>query len=307
MSKPFPDFDPQLTPPPPGFSPRTSSAGALTAWLLVIAAVLALMNLSLNPILEGTHGPDDPGAWWGTFCMGSIGGQAGILAIAAVLGPSFALRRHLVVLPALAVLAMAWLLGFVISHQNHGYQFPAIRNVIAVMLVLPLMFCVCELPLWFFRTFLRWRIESPADGRARPPQLTISGILAATAAVALALGAVRLGHWLSGSIDEGEWWLAVAIAAAWCGGISLLLLPVVTALVFRTESLAIGLLVSAAWFGLLCFALFMVLIALFGPPPNTRELHLFVFVGLGFLATLLGPLALCRHFGYRLHWGRVAG
>jgi len=302
MSKPFSEFD---APKSRTEFPRSHTGrGALVLWLLAISAGLAVMNVSILPAIERT-GPDDVGACWGTFCMGSIGGQAGILAIAAVLGPASTLRRHLLVLPLSLGFALAWFVGFLISQSMYGRDYPEINNVAGVMLVVPLLFCVCELPLWFFRTFLRWRIELPADVQTRPPQLTIAGILLATAAVALSLGAVRMGHSLSRSPTEADWWFAVAIAAAWCGGISLLVLPMVTMLVFRTESLVIGLLISAAWIGLLAFVFLMVLSALSGFFPS-RELHLFVFVLLGFIATLLGPLALCRQFGYRLHWGRAA-
>ena len=300
MSDLFPEFDSRLPSPP---LTRPSPNGELAGWLLVISVCLALMNIALNPILEGTNHPADIGAWWGTFCIGSLGGQAGILAIAAVLGPSFGLRRHLIVVPLFAILAGSWLLGFVISHEMHGYTFPPFKDVVAVLLVLPLMFCVCELPLWIFRTFLRWRIESPTRERVRPPQLTIAGILGATAAVALSLGAIRLGNKLTGGMNEADWWIGVAAAAAWCGGASLLVLPMVTALVFRPQSLAIGLLASAAWIALLIIAFVMVTCSLVGSVP-WRELHLFLFIAAGFMAALLGPLALCRLYGYRLLWGR---
>jgi hypothetical protein len=301
MSDLLPDFDSQLSPSPQ--LSRPSPNGELAAWLLVISICLALMNVALNPIFEGTNNAADVGAWWETFCIGSLGGQTGILAIAAVLGPSFGLRRHLVVIPLFAILAVSWLLGFVISHEIHGYTFPPLKGVVAELLVLPSMFCVCELPLWIFRTFLRWRIESPTRERVRPPQLTIAGILGATAAVALSLGAIRLGNKLTGGMREADWWIGGAFAAAWCGGASLLVLPVVTALVFRPQSLVIGLLVSAAWIALLIIAFLMVTCSLAGSVP-WGELHLFLFIAAGFMATLLGPLALCRLYGYRLLWGR---
>ena len=297
MSKLPLDFDPRLDPPPP-FVETQSREKELLGWLLGISAVLAVMNVSILPAMERS-GPDDVKTCWGIFCMGSIGGQAGILALVAVLGPASTLRRHLYVLPRSLLFVMAWLLGFLISQSTYGRQFPKVNLVIGVLLVVPLLLCVCELPLWLFRTFLRWRIEIPADGQKRPPQLTIAGILAATAAVALSLGAVRLGHHLAGGGREADWWMGVAFASAWCGGISLVVLPVVTALVFRTQSLVIGLLVSAAWIGLLCVGLLLVVSALTGHVP-TRELHLFACVYLGFTSTLLGPLALCRHYGYRL-------
>ena len=231
--------------------------------------------------------------------MGSIGGQAGILAIAAVLGPASTLRRHLNLLPLIFGLALAWFLGILVSQAMYERRFPEVKTVVAVLLVLPLLFCICELPLWFFRTYLRWRIEIPAKSSARPPQLTIAGILGATAAVALSLGATRLGQRLNGGIYERDWWMGVAFVAAWCGGASLLVLPVVTALVFRTDSLVIGLLVSAAWVGLLLVLVMLVISSLAGSFPS-RELHLLFFLVTGFCATLLGPLALCRLYGYRL-------
>jgi hypothetical protein len=300
MSKLPLEFDPRLDPLPPYIGPA-SRPRELFGWLMAISVVLGVMNVSILPAMERT-GPDDVGACWGTFCIGSIGGQAGILALVAVLGPASTLRRHLYVLPRLLSFVMAWFMGFLISQSMYGRHYPEIKNVSGVLLVVPLLFCVCNLPLWFFRTFLRWRIEFLAEGQKRPPQLTIAGILAATAAVALSLGAVRLGHHLTGGGNEADWWMGVAFAAAWSGGTSLVVLPVVTALVFRTQSLVIGLLVSSAWIGLLFVGLLLVVSALAGSVPS-RELHLFCCVVLGFTVTLLGPLALCRFYGYRLRWG----
>ena len=297
MPKPFADCDPRPNPPPP-FSRPPSRDKELFGWLLAIAAVLAVMNVSIFPAIERS-GPDDWQACWATFCAGSIGGQAGILAIGAVLGPASTLRRHFFVVTLSLGFVFAWFAGILISNAMYGRHYPEVKSVGGVLLVAPLLFCVCELPLWFFRTFLRWRIELPAEVRTRPPQLTIAGILLATAAVALSLGAVRLGQKLAAADREAEWWMGVGFAAAWCGGISLVVLPVVAALVFRTQSLVIGLLVSAAWIGLLFVGLLLVLSALAGSVP-TRELHLFCFIVMGFTSTLLGPLALCRLYGYRL-------
>lgn len=297
MSGPPKEFAPQPAE-LPTFARPSSRDKELMVWLLAISASLAVMNFSILPVIERS-GPDDVRACWGTFCMGSMGGQAGILAIAAVLGPASTLRRHLMVVPLFVNLALIWFLGVIASKAMYGHQHPETAEVGGVLLVAPLLFSVCELPLWFFRTFLRWRIESPADAATRPPQLTIAGILAATAGVAISLGAVRLGQKLSGEGNEADWWLGVGFVAAWCGGISLVVLPVVTALVFRTQSLVIGLLVSAAWIGLLFVGLLMVVSVIDGRVP-TRELHLFCFIVAGFTTTLLGPLALGRLYGYRL-------
>lgn len=297
MSGPPKEFAPQPAE-LPVFARPSSRDMELMVWVLAITASLAAMNFSMLPVMERS-GPDDVRACWRTFCMGSIGGQAGILAIAAVLGPGSTLRRHLVVVPLFVNLALIWFLGVIAYKAMYGNQYPKTGEVGGVLLVAPLLFCVCELPLWFFRTFLLWRIESLADAATRPPQLTIAGILAATAGVAIALGAVRLGQKLVDEGSDADWWLGVGFAAAWCGGISLVVLPVVTSLVFRTQSLVIGLLVSSAWIGLLFVGFLLVLSALFGY-DLTRELHLFCFVIAGFTCTLLGPLALCRLYGYRL-------
>lgn len=297
MSGPPKEFAPQPAE-LPTFARPSSRDKELMVWLLAISASLAVMNFSMLPVIERS-GPDDVRACWGTFCMGSMGGQAGILAIAAVLGPASTLRRHLMVVPLFVNLALIWFLGVIASRAMYGHQHVEIGEVGGVLLVAPLLFCVCELPLWFFRTYLQWRIEPTAGAATRPPQLTIAGILAATAGVAISLGAIRLGQKLTGERNEAAWWLGVAIAASWCGGISLVVLPVVTALVFRTQSLVIGLLVSSAWIGLLFSGFLLVLSALFGS-DLTRELHLFCFIVAGFTTTLLGPLALSRLYGYRL-------
>lgn len=300
MSK-SPEFD-SLNFPKLQFTRPAPPDESLPVWLAVILAGLALMNLFLLPMME-TSGPDDVATCWGVFCMGSIGGQAGILAVAAVLGPGGTLWRHLFVVPAGVILMVAWLLGFVLSSTWYEHQYPTLKEITSVLLVVPLLFCVCELPLWFFRTLFQWRIESPSAVAARPPQLTISGILAATAAVALCLAAVRVGHKISDNSSEPGWWFGVGFAAAFCLGISLLVLPIATALVFRTEVLPIGLFVSAAWAGLLITIFLLAMSWRRGGFP-TRELHLFFFLFAGFCATLLGLLALCRLFGYRLVWGK---
>jgi hypothetical protein len=301
MSQPFDDL--KFPAPPLPNLRAAADKSELAHWLLAISVGLAAMNGSLVPILQGTRGPGDSGAVWAMFCIGSMGGQAGALAIAAVLGPGTALRRNWFVLPRLVSFAMAWFLGVVISQAIHDRPFPTLKAVLACVLVLPLLFCICQLPLWCFRTFLRWRIESPADATVRPPQLTIAGILAATAAVAMSLALVRLGYQLTEDVREASWWFGVAIAAAFSGGISLLVLPVATALVFRMQSLCAGLLLAGGWIALLIGAYLLVLILNFGRIP-WRELHLPLFLAFGFAGTLLGSLALCRVYGYRLLWGR---
>lgn len=301
MSK-LSDFsDPPL---PPNLSPLPRNSPLqwpLKAWLALFAVGFAVMNASLLPMIERS-GPNDFGALWGTFCMGSIGGQAGLLAIGAVLGPFSTLRRHLVVIVLAAAWALAWLLGVLLSRAIYGPYSPSLKEVLPVLLTLPLLFCFCELPLWIVRTFFRWRIESLADTSPRLPQLSIAGILAATAAVGLALGAIRLGQKL-GNSNEGDWWLGVAVAAGFTGGISAFVLPMVVAMIFRYPSPIIGVLVATAWISLLGVVLVAVISAFAGSFPS-REMHLLLSLLMGFIITLTSPLALVRGFGYRLLWGR---
>jgi hypothetical protein len=302
MSTP-PDFSETPWPLPSSLPRNWPQRWPLKAWLALLAVGFAVMNVSLRPMMERSR-PDDFGALWGTFCMGSIGGQAGLLAIGAVLGPFSTLRRHLVIIPVAAALALAWLLGVILSREMHGHYGPSLKSIIAVLLVLPLLFSFAELPLWMVRTFFRWRIESLADTSTRLPQLSIAGILAATAAVGLALGAIRLGQKL-GNFHESDGWVGVAIAAGFTAGISAFVLPMVTAMIFRNPSPMVGTLVSTAWISLLGVVLVAVICAFAGAFPS-REMHLLLSLLMGFIVTLTGPLAVVRRFGYRLLWGREA-
>src|SRR5205823_1817515 len=114
------------------------------------------------------------------------------------------------------------------------------------LLLAPILFYACQFPLWIFRSLFRWRIAKVQQGEpGKVPRLSIAGILAATAVIALSLGAVRLGYHLilqMGGTAESEkaWWTLTGIWAAVITVISLTVLPLFTVAIFRTRSLLLG-------------------------------------------------------------------
>ncbi len=281
----------------------------LAVQLVVLAALFALANTTTFPAGELSRGQTSLETWMG-FTIGLIGAEAGLLAIAAVMGPGRWHLRHLVVAGVAVLWIVAWFVGFGLTRlfRGNGYYGPTSNDMFAVILVIPVMFCACEIPLWIFRAFLRWRIE-PAIGSgdsSKPPQFSIAGILIATSAVAIALAGVRMGRTIEGSASEAEWWGACGIAIAFSGGISFVTLPLAVWGTLRCPSLRAGIVAIVASLFVAAVGLICVISVLVGDwPPNDLDFWLPTsgVVG-GFACGLLGTLTLVRISGYRLFWGR---
>jgi hypothetical protein len=187
-------------------NPLLPSPRRLVIQLMILAAVFALANATTFPAGELSRGVGFLETWTG-FTFGLIGAEAGLLAIGAVLGPGRWHLWHLVVVGTAALWIVSWFVGFGLTwlYQGSGYYAQLSKEALAAVLVIPILFCACELPLWTFRSLLRWRIEPAmrSDDSPKPPQLSIAGILIATSFVAIALTAVRIGRSIEGSTTGG--------------------------------------------------------------------------------------------------------
>jgi hypothetical protein len=282
-------------------------------WLTGLAIGFALLNFSFMPVamaFRGPVGPNDIRLYLVAFGLGAIGSELGLLAIAAVFGPGTAWRRHLLGAVLVVVLTYFAIAGNSLAESLHSITtFYGAQNWPFALLV-PILFYACQLPLWPLRSFFCWRIAEQGEAK-NAPRLSIAGILSATGAIALALGAVRLGHNLmqlvlpvGANIDASLWWLLVGIWAAAIAVISLAVLPLFTLAIFRTKSPLWGVAGAAAWSALLFETAITIVRVVSGGWPTVFPWHLLATVVVGFTTGLIGPLLIVRQCGYRLFWGR---
>lgn len=316
----MPDFsypyDVRNLPPAPPIRLRPvveSASSPVLGWLAVIAAGFIALNFLLMPTLFMINpGRNEIGAFLACLSLGVIGAEPGLLAIAAVFGPGATWRRQLVVAVLALVLALSGFGSFVATKlvYSHRNYFPDVLEVLPFFLLVPILFLACQIPLWFFRSFLCWRIvgrEQAAAGRA--PQLSIAGILLATAVVALGLSCGRLGHYLISQdlqTENDDWWLGTGISATFVAAFSIAFLPPFTGAVFRAKSPLLGLLGAAAWMILLFGSAIATIRWVNGGWPVPVPWYPFAAIAAGFASGLLGPLLVARLFGYRLLWGTKA-
>lgn len=297
--------------------PNEAESSIPWGWLAGLAIGFALLNFLFMPVVmalarpgRGPVGPNDIRLYLVAFGMGAIGAELGLLAIAAVFGPGTAWCRHLLAMLLVVVFAYLALAGNSLAERLHSITiFYAAQNWPFFLLV-PMLFYSCQLPLWPLRSFYCWRIAE--HGKAEnAPRLSIAGILSATAAIALALGAVRLGHHLmllvlpaGANIDAPLWWLVVGIWAAPIAVISLVVLPVFTLAIFRTKSPLWGVVCAAGWSILLFETAINIVKLVNGGWPLPFPWHLLATIVAGFTISLVVPLLIVRLSGYRLFWGR---
>ena len=126
------------------------------------------------------------------------------------------------------------------------------------------------------------------------PRLSIAGILAATAVIAISLGAVRLGRdsqsFLVGAqADSQMWWPLTGILAATITTISIAFLPLFTVAIFRTRSLLLGVVGTAAWSVLLFVAAITITRLINGGWPFPIPWHLPAAIVAGFTVGIVVP------------------
>lgn len=295
-----------------------ASFSSLGWWLSTIAIGCTILNLSFIPVLVASFPPGKaptlpPQVVMSMigFCLGTIGAEPGLLAIFAVFGPAPAWRRQIVAVFLTLLLAIVGAVGIFVTEKVHSiFLFFGPTNWVFILLV-PILFCACQSPLWVFRSLFCWRIAKVHQGTSdKAPRLSIAGILAATSVIALALGAVRLGPLLfpylqpGAIVDVHVWWLLTGIWAAAVSTISLTVLPLFTAAILRTKRPLLGVAGAAIWSALLFEAAISIAKLVNGGGwPFPFSWHAPAALVAGFAVSLFVPLFIVRLYGYRLLWG----
>lgn len=280
-------------------------------WLGVLGGIVlcfAVIDISFCGV--ASEYPTGARSVWFAFNLGAVGAQGGLLVIYAVLGPGLLWLRHLVALSLGLCASLLWLLGYFVADSLYDYGvFPRdeVLEVFALMMELPAMFFAGCVPLWILRTLFRWRIERQMNWRpaASSPQLSIAGILAATAVVGVVLSLVRLGGYFTAETTEADWWQETGFDAAIFSGICLFMLPISAWSILGVRRLPVGLFFAAVWVGLVSSGFLAVSSTLTRRWPSVGEcLSLIAFIG-SFSVFLLGPLLAARCFHCRLLAGRM--
>ncbi len=292
-----------------------SSPSSLGWWLIRFAIGFTALNFLFLGVIQVLNSvgpmpavPRQIALYLIAFFLGAIGAEPGLLAIAAVFGPGVAWHRYLVVNSVVLLLAVTGATSIFMSELDFRKPSP-VGHVWPYILLVPILFCACQLPLWPLRSFFCWRIAKEQGVLETVPRLSIAGILAATAVIAISLGAVRLGRdsqsFLVGAQANSQmWWPLTGILAATITTISIAFLPVFTVVIFRTRSLLLGLLGAAAWSALLFVAAITITRLINGGWPFPIPWHWPAAIVAGFTVGIVVPLIVVRLYGYRLHWGR---
>jgi hypothetical protein len=145
-------------------------------------------------------------------------------------------------------------------------------------------------------------------------QISIRGMLIATAVVAAVMGLCRMGLWIVNSalVDErfGEpfsaasWWGDIGIATAIAIGVSTVVLPVTSLLVLRLQSRVLGILLAVCYLAV-CASIFVVVMSVStGDFPDLEGYAMLLAFFVTITGYLLTSLVIFRSAGYRLWWGR---
>jgi len=238
--------------------------------------------------------------------MGVIGAEGGLHAIWCVLAPVRFAKRLVIGVGVGLVLYCAWALGYAVSLSGRDHFRDYFwEYVVRGLLWLPLLAIAIQSPLWLARIWLRWRVGHRADPLPGSDDevFQIRHLLGATAAVALALSAGRLGA-RDAAPSEETFFAGFVIAALVTAAISLLTTLPVVATTLRARRVlvilpALLLLDVAALLGVLA-----ILSAIFREWPPAEIWVGFAAMGIGCFVSLAGVMLVIRGLGYRLAWGR---
>jgi hypothetical protein len=277
-----------------------SERGGLTLIALFFAASVPL-NLVTPLVLAGARNPGMRIILVGTFLLGMVAGEAGLLAVWAVFGPQRLLVRWPASLLVTAVLWGVFLLGMASVIPG------GVAEIARGTLMLPLILLAVQSPLWILKMMTGWRIvlagtqapASPAESR----QFRLQHMLGATAVVAAAFGLASLGlPRVDGPHPRADTslWLGLMWACMilyFLSGLSIC--PCLwAALVVRNK--AAGAVAIVIYLVLMSALAVIVISALGGPSPPEQGMRLFVLLFGGLALAMLGGLHVARSCGYVL-------
>ena len=185
------------------------------------------------------------------------------------------------------------------------------------LFAVPAILCACQTPLWGLRYFARWRTATSDGSDQDLGQISIRGMLAATAVVAVVLGLCRLGlslealQWGEGQYGQPlaplVWWSGIGIASVSTLAHSLVVLPVTSLLVLRPPFGLLGLAYATAYLAACALAFLAVASIITQDFPSEEGCTILFMYYLSITGYLLTSLVIFRWAGYRLWWGRPEG
>lgn len=293
-------FGTTRAPAPPAFN-RTAAAWAAAAALVILCLLVNLASLPfLDEMIGG--GTDEGSEVVIAIGVGIMAGEVAVLSMLLVWANGhFFLRFVLCWLMGLMAFC-CWLVGALASIDEWDREMlPEFATI--VLAALPLVSLSLQLPQWWMRIYLHWRLVLTDPGvasQSRQP-LSIRDILAGTTIVALTITATRLTAGES-EVNVGFWFMWAIISGILMTTGQLILMPLVV-LVLRVRSILPS--VVFIFVAPVAFPIVMAVIAAIdrtGGPPS--EAYVLTYVAsLACLATASAPLWIARMAGYRLALG----
>jgi hypothetical protein len=147
--------------PPIRLRPVVDMPPSSLEWLISFAIGITALNFLFLVVILALNSafPTQIAVYLIAFFLGAIGAEPGLLAIAAVFGPGVAWHRNLVGCSVVLLLAVTGATNVFmlqvprVSMSLCGYIWP-------YTLLVPILFCACQLPLWPLRSFFCWRIAN---------------------------------------------------------------------------------------------------------------------------------------------------
>jgi hypothetical protein len=282
----------------------TETHSSIRRRLMLVAVLfvgwLALCDLAIVP-LSWYIKPNDAGAIVMFVIMGCFASQFGMLPVWLVWGCCPYWFRIVTGWGAAAVLGSLWAAGSLlanrIAHRELDYE------VLAVVLLWPLLSLGIETPLWCLKTIFGGRITRPVAASERP--LAIGDLMIATAITATALTLARIAKLSAGEASDAEYWGVIGMICGICSSIGLVLLPLLGFVATRIRSCGITLVATS-----LVAALVGVSLATLGylmrgmPPTGWYGLWGVVTAGASFTTSLAIPFLWARWLGFRFQFGK---
>jgi hypothetical protein len=234
--------------------------------------------------------------------MGYIGAQAAVHAIWSVLGPwNRWIRPLLSALTALILFLLFWV-GIAVEEFGRSSFWEATWSFLCC---LPLFLLATQLPLWFFRMWLRCRFvfRSDTESTSATRPLSLRDLMLATVVVAMVFAAARLAK--PEEVDSvAEFLLPVLLGAAVAGVISLCTTVPTVFATHLARNTVVAVTVAVGIEAVFFVSLIAIASLIEGTSPPSDAFFYLTVVFVSYSVFLTGPILLSRLLGYRLVWGR---